>query len=870
MEIQEDNGDPEGPPTQAQVCSGETLSTQAQVCSGEALPPTQAQVCSGEALRPTQAQVCSGKALPPTQAQVCSGEALPPTQAQVWSGESRPKKPSLWKRIKGFFRKKFRPTRSQEESDEEASTRDEEPKPDRSDMNDEFKDTFNDSESEGVSDRKDLENQQGGSDGEASATGDNGPNRSDMNDEFKDTSSSQKPDNNSKSEGNHIRKDLENQQWWSDDEESTSGDNGPDRCDMNDEFKDTFSDSESEFGSDKKDLDWKSDKASNSQVFTNGSEQDSENKGDYIRKDLENQQGGSDDVESTSGDNGPGRSDMNDEFKDTFSSQEPDNDSESEDGSRDLDWKSDEASNSQVFTNGSEQVSENKGDYIWKDLENQQGGSDEDTLTTRDNGPDRCDMNDEFKDTSSSQEPDNDSKGEDDYIRKDLDWKQGGSDEDSASQGGSDSEDEDWSWGDSDDEITVRSFPCWDDPLDWEWWGLGGEFRGPRGFLEGESLYDVYKKQGGSEDSGAFEAWEGVTGVPSRPGLSRKRDFHPKGQPEISNLRGCCSPQSLRPKHTGRPGPGAPESQLICEIITLLQRRDQHAARSKPAGALDSSARVKLGGAIGGLCRRMKILQKGVKSSAPEEKSHYSERETSVLPQVVEANVMSGCHDSHLTHPTSGCHGDAPPAAEGSGQEVTRMEAFPVPSESALLFTEEETQRWDGSWSQDGDLRACGQLERRWLLWHDFMTEHAHLDAWLLLAEQAVSSPGPAHISYVTAKDDLRKFERLRCEAGPRLVQLDGLTRRNRTLTRLFRGGVQTRLLAAARRCGQRWDDVSAKLESITGRLKLFVSEWEGFEAEREELALWLADLDVRLTDVDHLTGNTCEKLRRLQVCVCR
>lgn len=46
-----------------------------------------------------------------------------------------------------------------------------------------------------------------------------------------------------------------------------------------------------------------------------------------------------------------------------------------------------------------------------------------------------------------------------------------------------------------------------------------------------------------------------------------------------------------------------------------------------------------------------------------------------------------------------------------------------------------------------------------------------------------------------------------------------------------------------------------------------FVSDWEGFEAEREELALWLADLDVRLTEVDHLTGNTCEKLRRLQVC---
>lgn len=45
-----------------------------------------------------------------------------------------------------------------------------------------------------------------------------------------------------------------------------------------------------------------------------------------------------------------------------------------------------------------------------------------------------------------------------------------------------------------------------------------------------------------------------------------------------------------------------------------------------------------------------------------------------------------------------------------------------------------------------------------------------------------------------------------------------------------------------------------------------FVADWEGFEAEREELSLWLADLDARLAEVDHLTGNTCRKLQQLQV----
>ncbi|CAI5662802.1 unnamed protein product [Oreochromis niloticus] len=105
-----------------------------------------------------------------------------------------------------------------------------------------------------------------------------------------------------------------------------------------------------------------------------------------------------------------------------------------------------------------------------------------------------------------------------------------------------------------------------------------------------------------------------------------------------------------------------------------------------------------------------------------------------------------------------------------------------------------------------------------------------------------------------------------RREVGPRLIQLESLIRRRRTLTLLFQGTLQTRLLATARECGRRWDGVNAIQESITGRLQLLVSEWEGFEAQREDLVVCLADMDVHLSEVDQLTGNTCEKLKQLQV----
>ncbi|KAF7656466.1 hypothetical protein LDENG_00040360 [Lucifuga dentata] len=221
------------------------------------------------------------------------------------------------------------------------------------------------------------------------------------------------------------------------------------------------------------------------------------------------------------------------------------------------------------------------------------------------------------------------------------------------------------------------------------------------------------------------------------------------------------------------------------------------------------------------------------------------------------------------------CHGNSFSTTTGSdvlpAEEAWDAEVF-LDLSDPLEVNKEEEQQLDSCWIQDGDMQGCGQLERKWVLWHEFMKEYTNLDTWLRLAEQAISSPNSAHVTYITAKEELQKFERLQQEAGSRLIQLDSLTHQNRMLTQLFQGAMRARLLAAVKECGRRWDDVNAKLETMTGQLKLFLSEWEEFEAEREELSLWLADLDVRLIEVEHLTGNTCDKMRRLQSfqqCVC-
>ncbi|XP_064840431.1 uncharacterized protein si:ch211-137a8.2 isoform X1 [Oncorhynchus masou masou] len=168
----------------------------------------------------------------------------------------------------------------------------------------------------------------------------------------------------------------------------------------------------------------------------------------------------------------------------------------------------------------------------------------------------------------------------------------------------------------------------------------------------------------------------------------------------------------------------------------------------------------------------------------------------------------------------------------------------------------------DGSLSLDG----CIQLERKWVLWHEFMKECSSLGDWLQLAEKSANSPRSANVLFVTAKEELKKFESLRTQAGARLVQLDSLTLRNRTLTRLFDGAMRSRLLGMAKDCGQRWDRLHGTVESVCRRLKHRVSQREEFEGQREEMAVWLADMDLRLTEVEHFSGrDTCDKMRELQ-----
>lgn len=68
------------------------------------------------------------------------------------------------------------------------------------------------------------------------------------------------------------------------------------------------------------------------------------------------------------------------------------------------------------------------------------------------------------------------------------------------------------------------------------------------------------------------------------------------------------------------------------------------------------------------------------------------------------------------------------------------------------------------------------------------MKEHAHLETWLHLTEQAITCASPAHITYIGAKETLRRIEVSKRASGPSHLQIHYFGTGHRTLTARFRG----------------------------------------------------------------------------------
>uniref|UniRef100_H3C918 KASH domain-containing protein n=1 Tax=Tetraodon nigroviridis TaxID=99883 RepID=H3C918_TETNG len=161
-------------------------------------------------------------------------------------------------------------------------------------------------------------------------------------------------------------------------------------------------------------------------------------------------------------------------------------------------------------------------------------------------------------------------------------------------------------------------------------------------------------------------------------------------------------------------------------------------------------------------------------------------------------------------------------------------------------------QRWRTICALALDRRL--RIEETWRLWCKFLDDYARFEDWLKMAERTAANPNSADVPYTVAKEELKKFEGLQRQVLERLTQLELVNNQYRRLARENRTDRASQLKAMVHGGNRRWDALHRRVAAIVRRLKFFTSQREEFEGTRDSLLVWLTELDLQLTNVEHFS----------------
>uniref|UniRef100_I3JDY7 KASH domain-containing protein n=1 Tax=Oreochromis niloticus TaxID=8128 RepID=I3JDY7_ORENI len=157
------------------------------------------------------------------------------------------------------------------------------------------------------------------------------------------------------------------------------------------------------------------------------------------------------------------------------------------------------------------------------------------------------------------------------------------------------------------------------------------------------------------------------------------------------------------------------------------------------------------------------------------------------------------------------------------------------------------------------------RIEETWTLWCKFLSDYSRFEDWLKMAERTAANPNSADVLFTVAKEELKKFEGFQRQVHERLTQLELVNNQYRRLARENRTDRASQLKAMVHEGNRRWDTLHRRVAAILRRLKYFNSQREEFEGTRESLLLWLTDLDLQLTNVEHFSeSDVHQKIQQL------
>ncbi|KAM4723418.1 nesprin-2 [Anableps anableps] len=185
-------------------------------------------------------------------------------------------------------------------------------------------------------------------------------------------------------------------------------------------------------------------------------------------------------------------------------------------------------------------------------------------------------------------------------------------------------------------------------------------------------------------------------------------------------------------------------------------------------------------------------------------------------------------------------------------------------NDSIQQTTRSLDRRWKNICAMSMERRM--RIEETWRLWCKFLDDYSRFEDWLKTAEVTAANPDSSNVLYTCAKEELKKFEAFQRQVHERLTQLELVNKQYRRLARENRTDAACKLKLLVHDGNQRWDFLQRRVAAILRRLKHFTSQREDFEGTREGILVWLTEMDLQLTDVEHFSGSDIEdKMRQLR-----
>ncbi|RXM34120.1 Nesprin-1 [Acipenser ruthenus] len=146
------------------------------------------------------------------------------------------------------------------------------------------------------------------------------------------------------------------------------------------------------------------------------------------------------------------------------------------------------------------------------------------------------------------------------------------------------------------------------------------------------------------------------------------------------------------------------------------------------------------------------------------------------------------------------------------------------------------------------------KIEETWRLWQKFLDDFSRFEDWLKTSERTAAIPNSAGVLYTVAKEELKKFEAFQRQVHESLTQLELINKQYRRLARENRTDSSCRLKQMVHDGNQRWDNLQRRVASILRRLKHFICQREEFETARDSILVWLTEMDLQLTNIEHFS----------------